>query len=93
LLGADLPVTELRPVADRTKADGIVLSGSASLQCDQLFDQLNSLCSAVTIPVFVGGDVADTCREQIEKAEAIPLLRDLSGALTIVTSQLKRNAK
>ena len=93
LLGADLPVTELQQVADRTNSNGIVLSGSASLQCDHLFDQLNSLCNEVSVPVFVGGDVADTCRQHIEKAEAIPLVKDLSGALTVVTSRLKRNAQ
>ena len=93
LLGADLPVTELQQVTERTNSNGIVLSGSASLQCDHLFEQLRSLCKEVSVPVFVGGDVAEICRENILNAEAIPLVKDLAGALTVVTSQLKRNAQ
>jgi DNA-binding transcriptional MerR regulator len=88
LLGSDLPVAELRHVAERTDSHGIVLAGSAALDCERLFDDIRSLTDTLDIPVFIGGDVASRCREQMTNANAVTLGRDLTGSLYTISKQL-----
>ena len=91
LLGADLPVTELIQVAERTESQGIVLAGSASLNCDSISEEINLLTGTLSIPVFIGGDVAYTCRDDIAKASAFPLGHDLVGSLYTIATRLNRS--
>jgi len=91
LLGADLPVTELIQVAERTESQGIVLAGSASLNCDSISEEINLLTSALSIPVFIGGDASYTCRDVIAKASAFPLGHDLVGSLYTIANRLNRS--
>jgi DNA-binding transcriptional MerR regulator/methylmalonyl-CoA mutase cobalamin-binding subunit len=91
LLGADLPVTELIQVAERTESQGIVLAGSASLNCDSISEEINLLASTLSIPVFIGGDVSYTCRDVIAKASAFPLSHDLVGSLYTIANRLNRS--
>ena len=93
LLGADLPITELLHVAERTNSNGVVLSGSASLDCRQLLGELESFCDSVAIPVFVGGEVANSCEQEIVNAQATPLSKDLTQALTIVSTTLRHKTQ
>ena len=89
LLGADLPVTELTHVVERTDSQAVVLAGSSSLQCEQLYDDLGLLTDALSIPVFVGGDVSATCPGHITRAGAYLLGQDLSASLHTVAGKLK----
>ncbi len=89
LLGADLPVTELKHVADRTDSQGIVLAGSSSLQCDHLYDDLSLLTDALAVPVFVGGDVSAKCPGHITRAGAHPLGQNLPASLYTIAGKLK----
>jgi DNA-binding transcriptional MerR regulator/methylmalonyl-CoA mutase cobalamin-binding subunit len=91
LLGADLPVTELIQVADRTDSQGIVLAGSASLNCDSVSEEIHLLTSTLSIPVFIGGDVSYTCRDDIAKASAFALGHDLVGSLYTIANRLNRS--
>ena len=91
LLGTDLPVSELKQVASKTHSEGIVLAGSASLQCESLSENLESLTRSVSIPVFIGGDVSYTCRESITRADAIPLAQDLTASLAIISDKLQQS--
>jgi DNA-binding transcriptional MerR regulator len=90
LLGADLPVTELIQVAERTDIQGIVLAGSASLNCESIPEDINVLTSTLSIPVFIGGDVSYTCRDDIAKAGAFPLGHDLAGSIYTIANRLNR---
>ncbi len=90
LLGTDLPVTELSHVVDRTRCKGIVLAGSASLGCESLFETIKSLTDSVNVPVFIGGDVTQTCIDEITRANASSLGRDLTGSLHIITNRISR---
>jgi len=92
LLGADLPVTELIQVAERTDSQGIVLAGSASLNCDSISEDINLLTGTLSIPVFIGGDVSSTCRDDITKAGAFPLGHDLVGSLFTIANRLNRTS-
>ena len=88
LLGADLPVTELIQVAERTDSQGVVLAGSASLNCNSVMEDINLLTGTISTPVFIGGDVSSTCRDDITKASAFPLGKDLVGSLYIIANRL-----
>ena len=91
LLGADLPVTELIQVAERTDSQGVILAGSASLNCNSVMEDINLLTGTISIPVFIGGDVSSTCRDDITKASAFPLGHDLVGSLYTITNRLNRS--
>jgi DNA-binding transcriptional MerR regulator len=88
LLGADLPVSELNHVADKTDSQGIVLAGSASPGCKRLFEAVRSLTATVSVPVFIGGEVSHRCRDDIARANAIPLGNDLSAGLNTISSRI-----
>ncbi len=90
LLGADLPVTELIQVAEKTDSRGIVLAGSSSLNSESVTEDIYLLTSTLAIPVFIGGDVSFTCRDDIVKAGAFPLGHDLAGSLYTIANRLNR---
>lgn len=93
LLGADLPVAELIPVVERTGSQGIVLAGSASLNCATIAEDIKLLTSTLSIPVFIGGDVSYTCRDDIAEAGAFPLGRDLAGSVYTIANRLNRSTQ
>jgi DNA-binding transcriptional MerR regulator len=88
LLGADLPVAELKHVADRTKSQGIVLAGSASLACEAVITAVEMLTEQISVPLFIGGDISYKCRDEIEQAGATPLGHNLAGSLPIIANRL-----
>jgi len=90
LLGTDLPVEELKHVVAKTECQAIVLAGSASLDCEMLDQDIRTLTAQVNIPVFIGGDVAYTCRDHIARARAFALGHDLAGSINIINNQLNR---
>ena len=88
LLGADMPLTELSYVVQRTDSHGIVLSGSVMLDSDLFQDQLQQLTQASQLPIFVGGQVAENCREVIENSGTTPLPEDLFASLRTIGNVL-----
>ena len=92
LLGADLPVAELIHVVAQTGSQAIVLAGSASLDCQALYQDIDHLTQQVSIPVYIGGEAASSCRQQIERASAIPLADDLAGSIDTINNTLRRTS-
>lgn len=92
LLGADLPVDELNPVVAKTGSHAIVLAGSASMDCEMLYQDIKRLTRQISIPVYVGGDVAISCRRQIARASAVPLADDLAASIDIIKTTLRRSS-
>lgn len=88
LLGADLPIAELQHVAARSGSQGIVLSGSASIACEALYQDIADLTGEVTIPVFIGGEVASTCRDDLARTGAHVLGHDLSAGLYTIAARI-----
>jgi DNA-binding transcriptional MerR regulator/methylmalonyl-CoA mutase cobalamin-binding subunit len=88
LLGADLPLEELAHVVGRTRSDGVVLSGSVQLDASMLQERLEELAQVSSIPVFIGGHVAENYRDEIEAAGAVPLPEDLFATFRIINSVL-----
>ena len=88
LLGADMPLTELPHVIQRTQSDAVVLSGSIVLDADLFKTELNTLAHSSSIPVFIGGHVAENYHAEIEATGATPLPTDLFGTLQTIGSVL-----
>ncbi len=89
LLGTDLPVAEMKHVAEMTDSQGIVLAGSASLQCEKLYEDISLLAGSLQMPVFVGGEVSVTCPGHIARAGAYPLGQDLDASLYKIAARLR----
>lgn len=88
LLGADMPLAELPHVIQRTRPDGIVLSGSILFDVSEFQNELENLAQVSSIPVFVGGCVAEEYRDVIDAAGATPLQEDLFATLRTIRNVL-----
>jgi DNA-binding transcriptional MerR regulator len=88
LLGANMPLTELPHVIQRTQSDGIVLSGSIEMDTASFTAEMQNLVEASSIPVFVGGRVAEDYHYSIAAAGATPLDEDLLATLRTIGSIL-----
>ena len=88
LLGANMPLTELPHVIQRTQSDGIVLSGSIEMDTASFRAEMQNLVEASSIPVFVGGRVAEDYHYAIAAAGATPLHEDLFATLRTIGSIL-----
>ncbi|MCB1918748.1 MAG: MerR family transcriptional regulator [Candidatus Competibacteraceae bacterium] len=81
LLGPNTPLTELPPVVERAGVHAVVLSGSDETALGVIEEYLPRFCQGVTVPVFVGGRIADGCAGMLADAGAIPLTEDFGLAL------------
>lgn len=88
LLGANMPMNELPHVVQRTRSDGVVLSGSIQIDANTFQTELEKLTQISSIPVFVGGRVAEDYRDVIDAAGATPLQEDLFATLRTIGSIL-----
>ena len=84
LLGANMPLAELPHVIQRTRSDGIVLSGSIEMDTASFRAEIQNLVEVSSIPVFVGGRVAEKYRDLIDAAGATPLQEDLLATLRTI---------
>jgi DNA-binding transcriptional MerR regulator len=84
LLGANVPLSGLKPVANRIRCNAIVVSGSVEPTADTCSQALTALTADLTIPVFIRGLASIHRRDQIVAAGAVPLGNDLmAGAKRI----------
>jgi DNA-binding transcriptional MerR regulator/methylmalonyl-CoA mutase cobalamin-binding subunit len=88
MLGADLPIHDLVDVAARTDSEAIVLAGSSTIVCSELTNSIHALTSRVDIPVFIGGEFAVRCKQEIDRAKAIPLTSDFTASLFTIAGSL-----
>jgi len=88
LLGANMPMDELPHVVERTRSDGIVLSSSIEMDTASFRAEMENLLQATSIPVFVGGRVAEDYHYAIAAAGATPLHEDLFATLRTIGSIL-----
>lgn len=88
LLGADMPLADLPHVIHRTRSDGIVLSGSILKDASLFKTELLNLAQSSSIPVFIGGHIAEDHPDVIHAAGAVPLPNDLVATLRTISSVL-----
>jgi DNA-binding transcriptional MerR regulator/methylmalonyl-CoA mutase cobalamin-binding subunit len=87
-LGADTPLMELIEPAQRTDAQGILLSGSMDLPARVLQQDLLDLVEAVEVPVFVGGKISVKYHDAIVSAGGIPLGIDIQQGIKHMADEL-----
>ncbi len=93
LLGADLPVFELHHVVSKTQCQGVVLSGSATLDCSNIVADIELLTRELTIPVFVGGDIPQSCTKTLTAANVITLESGLANSVSTVAKAVAEKCK
>jgi len=91
LLGSNTPLTELPAVVEQAAIQAVVLAGSLETAPAVVHEELAPLCQTLTIPVFIGGRMADRYAHEISLAGAIPLGEDLSLALRRIDATLARH--
>lgn len=88
LLGADLPISQIPAVVERTQSEAVVLSGSVEYDPQTLSEELKMLQKNCKAPVYVGGTCAQQYGDRIKATGAVPLGADLSSSLHLLNSQL-----
>lgn len=90
VLGPNTPLAELSPVVERAAIQAVVLSGSAEIAPMMVEEELPRLCSSLTIPVFIGGQITNRYPDTITDAGAILLGEDMNLALRRIDATLNR---
>ena len=80
-LGADTPLAELAPAAQRSGSRGIVVSSSVDPAEGMLERALPALVAQVRVPVFVGGQTSIRHRDAVVAAGATPLGADVQAGV------------
>lgn len=88
LLGSDMPLNQLASVAKRTRAEGIVLSGSVEADPAQLLINLKQVVNDSKVPVWVGGKTSQEYREEIQAAGATAIGTDHTVGLHSINKRL-----
>lgn len=72
-LGPSLPLSQLPPVVERIRPVAIALSGTSVRFDAALQAQLRELLGEVNVPVYLGGDVAESAREPLQQLGVVPV--------------------
>ena len=88
-LGANMPLEELPLVVERSEADAIVLSSAIKPKPAVLGEQLPDLVHRISVPLFVGGQVAVTQEKSIAAAGALPVGTDIPEAIRRIKTYLR----
>ncbi|HEY9148973.1 MAG TPA: MerR family transcriptional regulator [Gammaproteobacteria bacterium] len=81
-LGANLPLTQLPPVARRVNPAGIVLSATTVEPLPELEQALQALVRAVKAPVYIGGDMAEQHAARLQTLGLQPVGREFRRGMT-----------
>lgn len=88
LLGANIPLEQLPAVLSKRPCDAIVLSTTARPADRIINEQLATLVSQLSIPVFVGGTAAERYRGEISASGAICVGFEIQHALQQISEKL-----
>lgn len=89
ILGANLPLEQIPAVLKKRSCDAVVLSGFSRPAKGLLDQQLPDLIARVSVPVFVGGALAERHKGAIESMKAVFAGTDIHTGLEIITNSLK----
>ncbi len=92
LLGANMPIKELKAASLESKVDAIVLSGKSETDMQTIKSNLTELASNINLPVFVGGHVSTLFADMIKDTGCIALGDDIDQAISILDKHLKPQA-
>jgi hypothetical protein len=89
LLGANMPLESLPLTMQRSQCEALVLFGSIEPPIALLGTHLPAMVQKIQQPVFIGGSVAQSHAEELRQAGLIPLVTDISSAVTQVDDRLQ----
>jgi len=72
-LGADLPLAQLPPVINTVEPAGVVLSGTTVELDTELEQAIRELTHKIKLPVYIGGDLAESEQERLSALGLIPV--------------------
>jgi len=81
LLGADMPLEELPPAAQKAGCSAIILSGRLLPDSELLKDALPSLARQSQVPVFLGGHASVKVHDVLKRSDVVVLGTDLNKGL------------
>lgn len=88
MLGANMPINELREIANRTKCVAITLSSTTLVDAEQTAKELKELVISLDIPVFIGGKDVQQYNDLITSTGAIPTTADINENISILNNHL-----
>ncbi len=89
LLGANTSLEPLAPAAARAGAAALVLTGNLTPTTALIKTHLRSLIDNLTVPVFIGGEVAKFYARDLESVGASALPQDTQDALQRIDTTLR----
>jgi DNA-binding transcriptional MerR regulator len=92
LLGPNLALDQLPLTMNRSHCEALILYGSVAPPSALLQTHLPTMVQNLGQPVFIGGSIAQTHRNEILGAGAIPLTSDLAAAVVQIDDRLPREA-
>jgi DNA-binding transcriptional MerR regulator len=87
LLGADLPIAELRQAANKVAASGVVIAGVMPISSGTI-ESLSDLAGQIDCPVFVGGSASVAAADPLRKTGVIALGADVALGLARIDALL-----
>jgi methanogenic corrinoid protein MtbC1 len=92
-LGADLPLSQLEPVVAQVGPAAIALSGTTRELDTTLERELRELVHSIQIPVYIGGDIAESEASRLSALGLIPVGREFrDGVERIIHATRARRA-
>jgi len=86
-LGADLPLLQLIPVLHKVHPRAVALSGTAVPLSMELRDELQRLHECITVPIYIGGDLSEQHKDELEALGVIPVGRLFRQGLERIIGQ------
>lgn len=87
-LGSDMPLEPILPVVERCHASGVVLSGGAESDDQEIVANIGHFTAALSCPVFVGGRMSVDYGDALLAAGAMPIGDQFALAVHLVTSRV-----
>jgi len=88
ILGANLPLDQITAVIEKQPCDAIVLSGHSRPAKGLFQEQLPKLISEISVPLFIGGALAERYYDEIKSLNAIPTSTDIPAGLETIANTL-----
>lgn len=89
LLGANMPLDELPAAVSKTGSAALVLSGVIEPRERVITEQLPRLVNALSVPVFLGGNIAANNFDQLRKSGVRVIGKDIETGIKQIASTLK----
>ncbi len=91
LLGTNMPLEQLAPVAERTGCNAIILASAARPADEVMHRTLPELVARATVPVFIGGRITNRHGQELLDLGALILHDDFQQALRTINQTLGRS--